>query len=90
MRKSKSLDKIDGIIGTQRLKALIEVYKNMPEDEYPTDIDLTNNNFSHNDLDKLIDTFKPKILKLNLCKNKLGSIGGKKLAKFFESGGKLI
>jgi len=45
---------------------------------------------NYNDLEKFIDTFKTKIISLNLNKNKLGVLGGKKLAKFFENGGKLL
>jgi len=76
-RKDENLDKLTGIIGSKRLSSLIEPYKIMKDMEYPTQIDLSNNNLKYPDLINFITTLRTKTQSLNLKANSLSYIGAK-------------
>lgn len=51
-------NEVKGIIGTDRLKILKDVYNCISDEEYPTSINLSKNNFKNNDTVKFIQNLR--------------------------------
>lgn len=54
---------------------MYNTYTSMPEEEYPEEIDLSNNNLKITELDPFIKTLRPKLLKLSFRGNALCKAG---------------
>lgn len=63
---------IKGIIGSDRLKILKDMYNHISDDEYPTTINLSKNNFKNQDLVQFIQSFREKLEIINLSDNNVG------------------
>lgn len=75
---------IKGLIGTNRLKILKDIYQNISDEEYPSSINLSNNNLKISDLSQFVKSFREKLLYVNLSDNNLGLSGAKSIFNRFS------
>lgn len=58
---------------------MADSYQMMSDEDYPNEIDLSNNNIKKHEIKPFIKTLRKKITLLNLKNNKIESIGAKDL-----------
>lgn len=81
---------VKGLIGTNRLKILKDIYQNISDEEYPNTINLSNNNLKIRDLSQFVKSFREKLVNINLSDNNLGLSGAKAIFNRFSESSFMI
>lgn len=75
LRNKDSQYTVNGLICKSGIIALCESFNNMPEKDYPTEINVSDNHLKDEEFKLLVDSLRKKITNLNIKNNKLTSKG---------------